>query len=138
MNDGNETTPVNFPATTIDVSFLNSHLIRANDTQIAGSEWFVGLDTSGEEIIRIRSAILYDGSSNSWTTDTDLSGVQKGFVADPSSAATNPTNNYLEWTTSALVNAYDSDISRNGGYYCGTTLGNIKIKNVNFTSFRKQ
>ena len=29
-----------------------------------------------------------DPSYPSYTTDTDLSGVQKGFVADPSSVAT--------------------------------------------------
>ena len=60
LNDGNE---VGVSATTIDVTYLNSHLIRANDTQISGSEWFVGLDTSGEEIIRIRSCYFtFDGS----------------------------------------------------------------------------
>ena len=136
LNNGNE---VGVAATTIDVTYLNSHLIRANDTQISGSEWFVGLDTSGEEIIRIRSRISIDNSPSypSHTTDTDLSGVQKGFIADPSSVATYPSNNYLEWRTSALINAYDNgDISRNGGYYCGTDLSNIKIKNVNLINYQ--
>ena len=84
LNDGNE---VGYPvATTIKVDYPNTFNLRANGIVAStGLEPFVGLDTSGQEIIRIRSAILLDDSSTypSYTTDTDLSGVQKGFVADP-------------------------------------------------------
>ena len=77
----------------------------------------------------------------------DLSGVQLGFQGDISTGvgsggynlggkAKDVSNNFLGWQTSNVVNAYDKgDLNREGGYYCGITLSNIDISNVNLIDY---
>ena len=116
-----------------------SKSIRANGiVSSTGNETFVGTETVNQDIIRMNSEVKLDGGGN-WFAGWDLSGVQRGFGA-PSvgTGATNPTNNYLEWQTTAITNAYEitNDISRNGGYYCGTRLSDVKLKNINLTDYQ--
>ena len=108
---------------------------------------YIGIDASNSNIMRIRSSILENGTTIKWSTDLDLSGSQAGFQGtNPSSGgynsgavATNPTNTYLEWSTDALRDARDkpgTDDLREGGYYCGTRLTAIKVKNVSLANYR--
>ena len=113
--------------------------IRANGIANANvSETYIGTEIVNQDILRMNSEVKEDGSGN-WFAGWDLSGVQRGF-GPPSigTGATNPSNTFLEWQTSEITNAFDitNDKSRNGGYYCGTSLNNIKIKNVNLTDYR--
>ncbi len=136
LNDGGDPS---YPATTIDCS--NStyrYNIRANSND------FLGIDTSGNEIIRMNSNIIIAGTTTSHTTDLDLSGVQRGFQGtdinadgyDASGAATNPSNQYLEWKTTDISNVYDLGIvDVEGGYFSGTTFKEPKIKNINLVTY---
>ena len=66
-------------------------------------------------------------------TNTSSGGYNSGAIA------TNPTNTYLEWSTDALRDARDkpgTDDLREGGYYCGTRLTAIKVKNVSLANYR--
>jgi len=113
--------------------------IRANGiVSSTGNETYVGIETVNNDIIRMNSEIKLDGVGN-WVAGWDLSGVQRGFGSPGiGTGATNPTNVLLEWKTSAITNAYETtnDISRNGGYYCGTILSDVKIKNINLANYR--
>ena len=137
LNDGNDPA---YSATTIEcINSTYTYNIRAN------SDDFLGIHTSGNEIIRMDSNIIIAGTTTSHTTDLDLSGVQTGFQAvnnspglgyDAGGAATNPTNQYLEWKTTDISNVYDlGDSLREGGYFCGTTFKEPKIKNVSLTTY---
>ena len=129
-----------YSATTIDCS--NSTYIfnlRANSNDR------LGIDTSGNEIIRMNSNIIIAGTTTSHTTDLDLSGVQTGFQAidytapgyDISGEGIDPSNQYLEWKTTDISNVYDlGDLSREGGYFCGTTFKEPKIKNINLITYQ--
>ena len=96
----------------------------------------------------MRSAIYEEGTNTSWQTNLDLSGVQTGsrilLVLDLTpAAAVAPSNNYLSWRTSSLVDAQSgaagqsgTDVAREGGYYCGTQISAIEIKDINLTNYR--
>jgi len=136
LNDGGDPS---YPATTIDCSNSTySYNIRANSND------FLGIDTSGNEIIRMNSNIIIAGTTTSHTTDLDLSGVQRGFQGtdinaggyDASGVATDPSNQYLEWKTTDISNVYDLGIADvEGGYFCGTTFKEPKIKNINLVTY---
>ena len=141
LNNGLDTsTPFN-TATTIQLNSGYTKNIRANSDDI------LGIDTIGGEIVRIRSNIYLDGTTTKHSTDLDLSGVQLGFQGDISTGvgsggynlggkAKDVSNNFLGWKTSNVVNAYDKgDLNREGGYYCGITLSNIDISNVNLINY---
>ncbi len=113
--------------------------LRANPDNL------LGIDTSGGEIIRMRSNIYLDGTTTKHATDLDLSGVQTGFQAvnnspglgyDAGGQAINPSNQYLEWNTTDVSNVYDlGDSLREGGYYCGLEFQTPKIKDVKLTTY---
>ena len=136
LNDGGDPS---YSATTIDCSNSTyTFNMRAN------SDDFLGIDTIGNEIIRMRSIIFLAGTTTAHTTDLDLSGVQTGFQAvnnslpgyDADGLATNPSNQYLEWKTTDISNVYDLGITDvEGGYFCGTTFKEPKIKNINLTTY---
>ena len=137
------------PASTIKLTPSFAYKLRAND-----ETHYLGSNAMNEDIIRIRSAFYHEGTSTIWNhpnagTNVDLSGVQQGFQGSDSGAggynttgaagSTNPSNTYLEWRTSSVVNAFDtvgSDADREGGYYCGTQISAINVKNVNLTNYR--
>ena len=125
-------------ATTIQSNSPYTIKIRANPDHI------LGIDASGEEIIRMRSNIFIDGTATSHSTDLDLSGVQFGFQGTHDlsggyslgAKGTDVSNNFLGWKTSDIVNAFDNgNITQEGGYYCGTELSGIDISNVNLTTY---
>ena len=136
LNNGGDPS---YSATTIDCSNSTySFNLRANSNDR------LGIDTSGNEIIRMRSNIILAGTTTSHATDLDLSGVQTGFQAtdntapgyDISGQAIDPSNQYLEWKTTDISNVYDlGDLSREGGYFCGTTFKEPKIKNINLITY---
>jgi len=137
LNDGGDPS---YPVPTIiDCSNSTySYNIRANPDN------FLGIDTSGNEIIRMNSNIIIAGTTTSHTTDLDLSGVQRGFQGtdytapgyDISGQGIDPSNQYLEWKTTDISNVYDlGDSLREGGYFCGTTFKEPKIKNVNLVTY---
>ena len=150
--EGSGTTPFTVQASPSSLIFLNDDTVlqfattvniplRANGVALSsGTETYVGIETANNEIIRMNSTVLKDGTTNTnWFASWDLSGVQNGFTApNIGTGATNPSNNYLEWETDSITNAYEltNDISRNGGYYCGTRLRNIKLKNINLVDYR--
>ncbi len=130
--------------------FLNNNTTIKTDANTynykirANSDTILGIDASGGEIVRMRSNIYLDGTTTQHTTDLDLSGVQTGFQAidsnaggyDIGGAATNPSNQYLEWNTTDISNVYDlGDILREGGYYCGTEFKTPKIKDVRLNTY---
>ena len=136
LNDGKDTS---YPATTIEcITSPYTYNIRAN------SDDRIGIDASGNEIIRMNSNIIIAGTTTSHTTDLDLSGVQRGFQGtdytapgyDISGQGIDPSNQYLEWKTTDISNVYDlGDSLREGGYFCGTTFKEPKIKNVNLVTY---
>ena len=138
-------------ANTIKLTPSFTYNLKANDETN-----YLGRNSTGQEIIRIRSAIYEEGTNTSWATNLDLSGVQTGFqgIAPfsqgyygppnfPNALSTNPSNNFLSWRTSSMVDAQStpagqpgSDGDREGGYYCGTQLSAIEVKDVNLTTYR--
>ena len=141
LNDGNDS------ALTATPTVIKSETTSYNEYMRANHSNFIGIDASNNNIMRIRSSILENGTTTSWNTDLDLSGSQSGFQGtNPSSGgynldaiATNPSNLHLEWSTDALRDARDktgTDDLREGGYYCGTRLTSIKVKNVSLQYYR--
>ena len=133
-------------ANTIKLTPSESYNLKANDETN-----YLGTNCINQEIIRIRSAIYEEGTSTSWATNLDLSGVQTGFQGvsttgggySVGAGSTNPSNSYLSWRTSSLVDAQSApagksgtDSLREGGYYCGTQLSAIEVKDVNLTTYR--
>ena len=127
-------------ATTIHSNSAYTIKIRANHDDL------LGIDASGEEIIRMRSNIFIDGTATSHSTDLDLSGVQLGFQGTHDlsggyslgAKGTDVSNNFLGWKTSDIVNAFEkpgNTLIQEGGYYCGTELSGIDISNVNLTTY---
>tara|TARA_R110001592_G_scaffold158951_5_gene390173 strand:+ start:20438 stop:24508 length:4071 start_codon:yes stop_codon:yes gene_type:complete len=148
LNNGLDTTSPFNTATTIHLNSGYTKNIRANSDTIRG------IDTIGGEIVKIRSNIFLVGETivqqnrlNPFSTDSDLSSVHIGFQGDVSTGvgsggynsggkAKDVSNNFLGWKTTNIVNAYDKgDLNREGGYYCGLTLSNIDISNVNLINY---
>ena len=112
------------PADNISLTHPTKYKLKANnDTNRRG------LDSSGELVVQFRSK--FTNASYSL-----LGAEYKGFTEDALSVAENPSNAQIEWSSSALLNAYDlGDINHEGGYYLGVDLSNVKIKNVTLTTF---
>ena len=121
------------PADNISLTHPTTYKFCANTADypapVTSGMPLIGNDSSGQYITQIRSKFVNASYS--------LNGqMYKGFTEDALSVAQNPSDAQIEWSSSALINAYDlGTINHEGGYYLGIDLSNIKIKNVTLTTF---